>query len=292
MRSTSWGLMQTTLTFSVVIPAYNAGASIARALDSVRAQSYAACDVLVTNDGSTDETEQILSTYMGRYPQFQLSVSSQENRGIGAARNNGILRAAGQYVAFLDADDIWYREKLERVAFYLEKHPEADLVCHDEYWVEDGKIPKKVEYGPYTSFEDLLFKGNTISTSATVVRRSKLLSAGLFSEKLTFNGVEDYELWMRISRIAAIAYLHEALGEYHVRGSGITRHARLHTRNSISVLKYAFDQWQPQSRRYRYLLRMRMLRLVTAASLQSLRKRNPAEAFVMMIEGSMKAFGR
>ena len=276
--------------FSIVIPAYNAGQVIGRALESVRSQSSRDYEVLVTNDGSTDETEQAVSLYMERYPQFPLSISGQPNRGIGAARNNGVLRAIGDYVAFLDADDVWYSEKLARIALYLAEHPEADLVCHDEYWMETGKAPKPVAYGPHARFADLLFKGNTISTSATVVRRSKLLQAGLFSEDLAFNGVEDYELWLRISRIAAIAYLHESLGEYHIHGSGITGRARLHTRNSINVLEHAFEQWQPQTLRYKYLLRVRILRLVAAASLQSLRKGKPDEAFRMMAEGSMRAF--
>lgn len=222
--------------FSVVIPAYNAAKFIRNTLDSVRSQTFNDYEIIVVNDGSCDDTLQELTRYFSDFSGLKHEVVNQENKGIGAARNSGVKQAKGEFIAFLDADDNWYKDKLSEVKNYLEKNFDIDMVCHDEHLVENDKILKDIIYGPYTFYKDLLFKGNCISTSATVVRREKLLESGLFSENLDFNSVEDYDLWLRLSKICNIGYLHQILGVYTVYDSSITKKdMHKHMQHSLNV---------------------------------------------------------
>lgn len=238
--------------FSVVIPAYNASYFIRNTLDSVRFQTFDDYEIIIVNDGSRDDTLEVVKAYFTDFPNLSYKLINQENKGIGAARNIGIKEAKGEFVAFLDADDKWYKNKLLKVKSYLEENSDIDFICHDEYWIEDGSIIKKVTYGPYKTYKELLLKGNCISTSATVVSKNKLLEAGLFSENLDFNGVEDYELWLRLSKICKIGYLHKPLGEYHIHHAGITNNIEKHTRNTQNVIEFHLKQWPQNSIYYKY----------------------------------------
>lgn len=242
--------------FSVIIPAYNASKFIRDTLDSVRNQTFHDYEIIVVNDGSKDNTLETVKAFFREFPDLNYKIIDQENRGIGGARNSGIKESHGKFVAFLDADDSWYNEKLERVKEFIDNNANVDLVCHNENWVENGRIYKKAIYGPHRTYWELLFKGNCISTSATVVKRSKLLGAGLFSEDMDFNGVEDYELWLRLSKICKIEYLNEILGEYHIHGESETSKIAIHNRNWINVLEYHFDLWPNKTIYYKYMMRI------------------------------------
>lgn len=235
--------------FSIVIPAYNASYCIRDTLESVRLQTFNDYEITIVNDGSKDDTLEIIKSYFTDFPNLNYKIINQENKGIGWTRNIGIKAAEGKFIAFLDADDRWYKEKLLKVANYIETNPDVDLICHDEYWVENGSVIKKTTYGPYKTYNELLLKGNCLSTSATVVGKNKLLEVGLFSENLNFNGVEDYELWLRLSKICKIGYLHEPLGEYHIHRTGITSNIEKHTHNTQNVVEFHFKQ-QPQDSIY------------------------------------------
>ena len=139
-------LIAKTIKFSIIIPAYNAAKFIERALDSVRKQSYGNYEVLVINDGSVDDTEQIIGQYKDKYPKFSINFFSQENKGAGGARNKGIYNANGDYIAFLDADDCWYPEKLEKVNNFLIVHPEIDVLCHNEIEIRDDGKKRLLNY--------------------------------------------------------------------------------------------------------------------------------------------------
>lgn len=260
--------------FSVVIPAYNASKFIRNALDSVRLQTFSDYEVIVVNDGSKDDTLKVTKDYFSNFPDLKHKIINQQNKGIGAARNAGIKVAEGEYTAFLDADDEWLKGKLAIVKNFLDRNPDIDLVCHDEFLVENGKIVKTLHYGPYTAYKDLLFRGNCISTSATVVESKRLFEVGLFSENLDFNGVEDYELWLRLSKICKISYIHKPLGIYNVHGAGITYAIEKHTRNMLNVMEYHFEQWKPKSAYYNYLMRKRKAIALRAGGRRYLKKRD------------------
>lgn len=240
--------------FSVIIPAYNVSKHIKNALDSVRLQTFDNYEIIVVNDGSEDDTFEVIKDYFLEFSTLSNKIICQENKGIGGARNSGIKVAEGEFVAFLDADDRWYKEKLSKVRDFIEKHPMVDLVCHDECWIRNGKVKERVSYGPYKTYKDLLFKGNCMSTSATIVDRSKIIEAKLFSENMDYNGVEDYELWLRLSKICQIMYFHEILGEYHIQDGGITSNMEKHNHNSLNVIEHHFSQWPNKTVYYKYLM--------------------------------------
>jgi len=254
----SMPLMQEDPLFSVVIPAYNAENFICEALDSVAGQTISDYEVVVVDDGSTDGTFRKIASWAKEHPLVKLRIIKQTNKGIGGARNTGVQKAYGMYVAFLDADDVWLEKKLEVVADYIKSKPSVDMICHDE-WVEtDNARRKRLTYGPDATYRDLLFNGNCISTSATVVRRQKILEIGGFSEDMRFNGVEDYDLWLRLAQANyCIEYLHKILGVYRVWGQGITNNIVLHNQHSMNVLDAHFQMWKPKTLYYRYLIRQR-----------------------------------
>jgi glycosyltransferase involved in cell wall biosynthesis len=250
--------------FSVVIPAYNAEKLIEEALDSVLKQTFKDYEIIVVDDGSTDNTSGSAEAFL-KNKGVNFKVIRQENKKIGAARNRGIRAAEGLYVAFLDADDVWYPKKLERVFDAFSKMKDVCLVCHDEDVLGENKKIGKNIYGPYKEnmYEYLLFERNCLSTSATVVRREKLFEAGLFSEDLRFNGVEDYELWLRLSKICRFYFLHEVLGGYKLSEGGISRDVGNQVRSETNVLEHNFSKLKiPANERWK--VEKRYARLFTS----------------------------
>ena len=207
--------MNKEIKFSVVIPVYNASEFLKETLDSVKAQTYTNYEVLVTNDGSNDDTEKILKNYKRVNPKFPLSFITQENSGVSSARNNAILRAKGDFIAFLDQDDWWFPEKLEKVAGILRINKEIDILYHNmimEYW-NDNKGLWKSRVLKEPAYNDLLFNGNKLGISAAVVKLNKVLDVGGFSENLCY--IEDYDLWLRLARKeGAFYYMPDVLSKY------------------------------------------------------------------------------
>lgn len=232
------------MTFSVVIPAYNSAPFIETTLDSIRAQTWRDYEVVLTNDGSTDDTEEVIRRYAQRHPDFPLDMATQKNKGIGGARNNGVFRATAAYIAFLDADDRWHPTKLEQMAGFLALHPEVDVAWHDEIEVRGDGSRHALAYGEVRdpAYEDLLFKGNRLSTSATVVRTSMAQEVQGFSEDPAFNSAEDYEFWLRLARHGArFAHVPEVLGEYHRVEGSVTQKIEYHHRNIFNVVRHHLE---------------------------------------------------
>ena len=197
---------------SVVIPTYNHARFLGGALQSIVEQTFDSWEALVINNFSDDDTEDVVRSFGD--PRITL-VNFRNHGIIAAGRNEGIRRARGTYVAFLDSDDVWMPRKLEESVTVL--NGGADLVCHAENWVGGGLSTRTMIYGPteVASWRNLLLRQNCISTSATTVRRTVLEHVGLFDESPSFVTAEDYELWMRIARTGArMDFIDDVLGEY------------------------------------------------------------------------------
>jgi glycosyltransferase involved in cell wall biosynthesis len=260
---------------SAVVPAYNAALFIEDALNSICRQSVSDYEIIVVDDGSTDGTHERVENWANAHPAVHMKTVRQENKGIGGARNTGINSSSGSYIAFLDADDVWLESKLENVIYYFKKLPKLDLVCHDEWIEENGRRIRRNSCGPYKSYRDLLFKGNTVSTSATVVKKEKALAVGGFSEDMSFNGVEDYDFWLRLAKINCnFAYINVVLGVYRVFGQGITAKIGEHCQHNLNVVNAHFQEWQPKTSMYIYLMRKRRADIIRGGGRAFMRSGN------------------
>lgn len=243
---------------SVVIPAYNAAAFIAATLDSVRAQTFGSWEVIVVDDGSSDSTHEVVERYLARHRLAGRCIR-QENKKIAAARNTGMRAARGEFIALLDHDDLWYPEKLETIMAEFERHPEADLICHNENITRDRRLLRTTRNGPASPrmYERLLLTGNTLSPSATVFRNDKALAIGGFRENPEFNTVEDYDFWMRLSRIAKFRFVDRVLGEYQLVERGASRQIEYHHTNMEAMLRDHFQVYFGRHPGWRNRLRIR-----------------------------------
>lgn len=194
---------------SVIIPAYNAAGFVRRAVDSVLAQTCADFELLVVDDGSTDGTRDVLASYGAK-----LRVLAQPNGGPAAARNHGLRYAQGDYVAFLDADDHWLPQKLERQLQLMSARPDVGFCSTATSVVTEagapaGDWPCGVGSGP---LPDLLFMRSAAvsgSTSGVLARRVLLMELGGFD--VTLRGFEDPDLWIRLAAQAGYACISEPL---------------------------------------------------------------------------------
>ena len=179
---------------SVIIPTYNRGWIIEEAVDSVLSQVYRDFELIIVDDGSTDNTLEILNSY-----QDDITVFRQNNHGVSTARNRGITAASGRFIAFLDSDDLWLPQKLFRQVEFFNKNQDAQICQTEETWIRKGVRvnPKKRHKKP----EGMIFEQSLalclVSPSAVMIRRSLFDEVGVFDEKLPV--CEDYDLWLRIS---------------------------------------------------------------------------------------------
>ena len=205
---------------STIIPAYNAASFIERALRSVYAQTLAPAEVIVVDDESRDETAAIVER-IARDAPVPTTLVRQSNAGPAAARNRGMLSAKGDLIAYIDADDEWLPEKLERQIECLAANPSAVLCCTGVMCIDaDSNEIGAVAHSTDTTFEALLER-NFVALSSTVARRSALGDAP-FNTRRDFIASEDYDLWLRLARHAPIRYLPEPLLRYRIHPAGIS----------------------------------------------------------------------
>lgn len=196
---------------SVVIPAYNAARYIKQAIDSVLAQSYREYEIIVVDDGSTDETPVIAQQFGDA-----IRCIRQSNRGLSAARNTGIKNARAEIIALLDSDDLWEPQFLERMVYHLNLHPEAaGIYCGFQYINSKGEVvgePSLKIVPPELFHATMSDDGNWLAPSAVMFRKRLAEHVGLFDESL--QSVQDWDLWIRLSESAPFVGLKEALVEY------------------------------------------------------------------------------
>ena len=237
---------------SVIVAAFEAADTIGRALTSIAAQTMKPVDVVVVDDGSTDATASIAEGFSNKMGGIRLSVfRNEQNLGAGAARNRAIAESTGSILAFLDADDEWMPEKLERSMAHLEEGG-FDLVAHD-YLIGPGPeataihCAKRFHEGP-DPFSALYRKGY-ISTSTVVARREAIFAGGGFDPEL--RNAQDFDLWLAILRSPKAPFLvfSETLMRYHISPNSIMTHTdrRLRCGHAIAVRFFPDLQVRPGS---------------------------------------------
>jgi glycosyltransferase involved in cell wall biosynthesis len=204
---------------SVVVPNYNCGRCLAEAVESALAQSYTACELIVVDDGSTDGSVKVLERYSSR-----LRIVRQSNRGVSAARNRGIQESRGELIAFLDADDVWRADKLEKQV-PLFANPAVGLVhCALEYIDESGRSLGTNLTGRrgHVLRHIALLRGTVVqASSSAVVRRECFGKAGLFDVDLSTSA--DWDMWRRIACYYDVDVVREPLIRYRLRTDSMHR---------------------------------------------------------------------
>ena len=179
--------------FSVVIPSYNRKSFLKKSIDSVLNQTFKDFELLVVDDGSTDSSILLVSEYIGK----GLNYIRTQNYGVSHARNTGINYSRGRYIAFLDSDDTWEKDKLEHVFQYIKKLPDIELFHTEETWVRGGQeLKQKGKYKRYSGKVYLhCLPLCCIGMSTLVVKRALLDRIGLFDESMPV--CEDYDFFLR-----------------------------------------------------------------------------------------------
>jgi glycosyltransferase involved in cell wall biosynthesis len=179
---------------SVIIPAFNRASFLKKAVESVLSQTYQNFELIIVDDGSDDDTKKILSPYTDR-----ITYLFQENRGPASARNSGIKISKGNFLAFLDSDDVWVKEKLAVQMSQMRTNP-SYLISHtQEIWYKNKKILKQKK--KHKKFHGHIFNKClplcAVSLSTVIIREELFKAIGLFDE--TMPCCEDYDFWLRVS---------------------------------------------------------------------------------------------
>ncbi|KJH72884.1 glycosyltransferase family 2 protein [Aliterella atlantica] len=222
---------------SVIIPAYNAMAYLPTALASVLAQTFTDFEVLIINDGSSDNILQWAKSLVDR----RVKIISQTNKGVSVARNTGISNAQGEYIAFLDADDSWEQTKLAKQVEFLDTHPAVGLVST---WVTLVN-----EKGDFLSEAKLRFKSKNIwqqmieqclisCGSVPMVRRDCFATVGLFDPNLQFG--EDWEMWTRIAARYNFGLIEECLVSYRQHTKNVSKKSQEMTPDFHKLIEKMF----------------------------------------------------
>ncbi|MFH0961016.1 MAG: glycosyltransferase [Pseudomonadota bacterium] len=191
---------------SVIVPTFNRGDVLSRAIGSVLSQTFEDYELIVVDDGSTDSTRDLFSSL----PR-SVNYINQKHKGVSAARNKGILESTGELVAFLDSDDEWCADKLEKqVKLYQSR--DHHFICHsNEIWLRNGKpvFQKEIHRKQGGHFFERALERCLISPSAVIMTRSLLDDTGYFDESLP--AAEDYDLWLRITAYNPVKFLDDPL---------------------------------------------------------------------------------
>jgi glycosyltransferase involved in cell wall biosynthesis len=231
---------------SVIIPAFNSERYLSDAVESVLNQTYKNFELIVVNDGSTDRTEEILKQYFDR-----IQYIYQHNKGVAAARNTGIRVSKGEYVAFLDSDDIWAKNNLRLQINYLKNNPDIGLIygeivnfngheTDEELWSVIMETPRPKGH----IFQDLIL-ACLFQTSTVMVRRRVLDTVGFFNESLPLG--EDYDLWLRIAANHKVGYVPDMLCKYRRHASSLTATNLLEMPWELKVVERALKMF-PQEK--------------------------------------------
>jgi len=201
---------------SVITPAYNAQSTIGETIESVLSQTFTDFEMIIIDDGSTDDTANVVH----RFKDNRIIYLYQTNKEKSEARNNGIKNAKGKYIAFLDADDTWFPEKLEKQVRLMQNNPEIGLVYSDLYYFDDETGEDLILYSRIASLHrgkipiELLLENNFIKSNTPLIRRKIFCQVGLFDTNLDL--CEDWEMWLRIIVKYPIDYIDEPLARYRI----------------------------------------------------------------------------
>lgn len=222
---------------SVVIAAYNKAGLTVRTVESVLSQTYPNLEIIVVDDGSTDNTKQRLASY-GK----KIKYVYKQNGGACSARNLGIKLSQGEYIGLLDCDDLYFPQKIDRSITYLRENPQFGFVYSAAYYIDqdDNILRKYADYkNPYIGWisQNLVVR-NFICNSTVVIRKSCFDKAGFFDQAIFTPA--DWDMWIRLSQNYQAGYIREALTKYRFTDSYILSNIKQAKREEMTVLTKTF----------------------------------------------------
>jgi glycosyltransferase involved in cell wall biosynthesis len=231
---------------SVVVPAYNAAATIVAALDSAASQDGCAhFEIIVVDDASRDRTGEMVNSWKKQHPDANISlIRLDENRGPATARNRAVEEADGEWIAFLDGDDVWFPWHTRSLIEVLRRHPEAVLLCGEALrWSpgENGSIPVVDAPSCLRSRAvtlDELAEHNPVATSTVLLRKSVWRECGGFDA--AFRGPEDYDLWLRVAALGAVVFVEAPLAAYRVVPGSLSLDDERFLKEGLGVIAKAY----------------------------------------------------
>ena len=189
---------------SIIMPAFNAGLYIEESITSVINQTYQNWELIIINDGSSDNTADIAAWLASKDSRIYLI--NQQNKKLSGARNTGVRAAKGEWIAFLDADDLWVPEKLEKQLLYADKNPDCGLIFSDGFKFYDDLLENRVPYetisGSFTAAEmyKLQYHGNYIPVLSVIVKKKHFDAIGFLDEDPNlYGGCEDWDYWLQFA---------------------------------------------------------------------------------------------
>lgn len=240
-QPTTRDLKRTSPLVSVIVPTYNCAHYLEAAVESVFGQTYSALECIVIDDGSTDQTNEILAKLSARFP--SLITAKKVNGGLSSARNLGLRLCSGDFVSFLDADDILLPDKIERQVQFLDAHPEVGLVYSDYLVVSEDLHPLAVfvaELPRDLDPLDAFCYRNWFNSLVTIIRRAIIDEVGDFDEDLAV--AEDWDYWIRCATITRISYLAGTVALYRQHGNQLHRDHRRMRQACLQVATKSFGE--------------------------------------------------
>lgn len=222
---------------SVVIPTFNSEQYISECIDSVLDQTHHNLEIIIVDDGSTDNTVNIVSDYKSDKIKF----FSQINSGSAAARNYGVLQATGIWLAFIDSDDIWLPEKLQKQLEFCSNQlwSHTDLYFLGDVYPEHTRTTQFTEKHSGMIFENLLVE-NSIATSCVLIKKEIFEEFGGFNTN--YRALQDWDLWLRVSAKYEVCYHDEPLVYYRVHSGSVSRNARKTLPYHLALINRVFSQ--------------------------------------------------
>jgi glycosyltransferase involved in cell wall biosynthesis len=234
--------------FSIIMPAFNAEKTITKSIESTVKQTFDDWELIIINDGSTDSTLKIITSFQQLDSRIKL-INLLNNKGLSNARNEGILNAKGDFITFLDSDDLWHKDKLKIQNDFHSRNPESkishtdfNLIIGDEVTIRRFRFISKLVYKHSGNlFPQLIFK-NPIGILTVCLKRELLNEVGVFDTNLwTF---EDQDLWLRVSRKSNFSYITSVLASYRISTGGITSKTGKYKRAYKHFIKKHFETAQ------------------------------------------------
>lgn len=226
--------------FSIIIPVYNAAETVITCLDSVRRQSFIDYEIILINDGSEDHSLSLVENWQLENQSISLQIISQNNKGLGAARNRAIAKAQGKYCALLDADDYWHSEKLKSCYSFLAPSPECDVLYHSV--INFGlSSEKERKVFAINEAKDIMEQGCPLVPSASIIKSTTAKEFPFVTDD-KFHGAEDLYLWLDLLRSEKCFYFWPEAISYYRESGGMSTRIDEHLKKVENVYEHFYQK--------------------------------------------------